>query len=99
MKTEYTVEVYRVDKRYKDGLRLYSKFDFIQQEHDELDRLTNAMFGDKKVNPLCGGDGKFVWKIFETYVTKKNLISGEEFRERYDTPYYCSPSSETYWSS
>ena len=90
MKTEYTVEVYRVDNRYKDGFRLYSKFDFIQQDGEELERMVGSMYG---------GDNKFTWKIFETYVTKKNLISGEEFRERYDTPYYCSPSSETYWSS
>jgi len=31
---------------------------------------------------------------------KDHLRSNEryEFTERYDTPYYCSPSSETYWS-
>lgn len=34
----------------------------------------------------------------ETFVTKKNFISGEEYQESIDTPYYCSPSSETYWS-
>jgi hypothetical protein len=26
------------------------------------------------------------------------MMGGAEFKERYDTPYYCSPSSETYWS-
>ena len=31
-------------------------------------------------------------------VTRKNLMSGVEFREDVNTPYYCSPSSETYWS-
>ena len=31
-------------------------------------------------------------------VTKINLMSGEEYQERADTPIYCSPSSETYWS-
>jgi hypothetical protein len=25
-------------------------------------------------------------------------MGGAEFKERYDTPYYCSPSSESYWS-
>ena len=34
----------------------------------------------------------------ETYVTKTNLMGGKEFTERYDTPIYCSPSSESYWS-
>lgn len=32
-------------------------------------------------------------------VTRRNIMSGKEFQERADTPYYCSPSSETYWSS
>ncbi len=31
-------------------------------------------------------------------VTRKNLMSGAEFQEDVNTPYYCSPSSETYWS-
>jgi hypothetical protein len=30
-------------------------------------------------------------------VTRKNALTGAEFQERADTPYYCSPSSETYW--
>jgi hypothetical protein len=41
----------------------------------------------------------FIVEVFETFVTKQNLMNGREFQERYDTPYYCSPSSETYWSS
>ena len=37
-------------------------------------------------------------KLKETFVTKTNLMGGKEFTERYDTPYYCSPASESYWS-
>ena len=40
----------------------------------------------------------FVVYVYETYVTRKSLMNGVEFQERYDTPYYCSPSSESYWS-
>lgn len=32
-------------------------------------------------------------------VTRINAMTGEEFQERADTPYYASPSSETYWSA
>jgi hypothetical protein len=32
-------------------------------------------------------------------VTRKNLMSGAEFQEDVNTPYFCSPSSETYWST
>ena len=31
-------------------------------------------------------------------VTKKNLLSGKEYQEASNTPSYCSPSSEAYWS-
>jgi hypothetical protein len=31
-------------------------------------------------------------------VTRRNAMSGKEFQEAEDTPYFCSPSSETYWS-
>ena len=35
----------------------------------------------------------------EKQVKKRNLMSGEEFMEPANRPYYCSPSSETYWSA
>ncbi len=31
-------------------------------------------------------------------VTRVNVQTGESFKEPVTTPYYCSPSSETYWS-
>ena len=34
----------------------------------------------------------------EKTVTKVNLMTGQEYQERVNTPYYCSPSSETCWS-
>ena len=34
----------------------------------------------------------------ERMVERKNLMSGEFYMERVNTPISCSPSSETYWS-
>ena len=31
-------------------------------------------------------------------VTRTNLMSGKEYQEPSNTPGYCSPSSEAYWS-
>jgi hypothetical protein len=31
-------------------------------------------------------------------VTRKNLITGQEFEEDVNTPNCCSPASETFWS-
>jgi len=45
---------------------------------------------------FCGAD-KFHRDI-EKSVKKKNMMTGKEFMEKVNTPYYCSPSSETFWS-
>jgi hypothetical protein len=31
-------------------------------------------------------------------VERINMMSGKPYMERYDTPGYCSPASEAYWS-
>ena len=31
-------------------------------------------------------------------VTRKNLMTGKEYQEPSNTPNYCSPASEAYWS-
>lgn len=38
------------------------------------------------------------FKKVEKMVERVNIMSGEKFMESVNTPYYCSPSSETYWS-
>ena len=81
----YTVEIYKLDKRCKDGMKLKSKTDFADMTLDAVERA----------NPRRAG---YIVKIFETYVTRKNVMTGLEFQERYDTPYFASPRSETFWS-
>jgi len=85
----YTVEIYRMDRRYHKGERLVQKVDVKAESKEKL------MQDYRKVTK----SDKFRIAIHETYVTKRNLMTGVEFQERYDTPYYCSPSSEAYWSS
>lgn len=85
--TEYTLEIYKADKRTKDGRRLVTVEDFAPSTKDYIETVA-----DKKRK--LG----FIVEVFETYVARKSAMDGREFRERYDTPYYCSPSSETYWS-
>ena len=93
---EYTLEIYKADKRIKKderygknrvGMRFIEVKDFAPVTKDYIDSCAAAY----------EANGYFV-KVFETYVTKTNLIGGKEFTERYDTPHYCSPSSESYWS-
>ena len=85
----YTVIVYKVDKRTKSGERqvLYKDYDT-----DNLSMLEHT------VKHTWLKSAGFRYEIHQTYVTKKNLMGGKEFTERFDTPYYCSPASESYWS-
>jgi len=85
----YTVEIYKADKRKKSGERQVLKQDY--------DTTNLSMLEHSVKNTWLKRDG-YRYEIHETFVTRKNLMGGAEFKERYDTPYYCSPSSETYWS-
>jgi hypothetical protein len=84
---EYTLEIYKSDKRTKEGKRLIAKQDFAPVTKDYINAVVE---GKRRLG--------FVVEVFETFVTRKNTMSGKEFQERYDTPYFCSPSSESYWS-
>ena len=83
----YTVEIYRKDARTKEGERLVLKKDYDTNNRSTL---------EKSVKDSLQKNERY--EIHETYVTRTSLMGGKEFKERYDTPYYCSPSSETYWS-
>ena len=93
-----TAEIYKKDKRIKNGnnrtknkvgLKFINSIDFNNMTEDEIvEHLSEGW------NPKNG----YSFQVNKTYVKRKNIISGQMFYERYDTPYYCSPSSETYWS-
>lgn len=85
--TEYTLEVYTIDLRRKDGLRLLDKTDYNPPYMEFLTHIVNDL-----------EDDGFIINYFPTYTTQKNLITGELYQERYDTPSFCSPSSESFWS-
>jgi hypothetical protein len=86
---DYTVEVYKLDRRTKSGERLEHKVDYPAHDYTKLYMGVHILW------PVSKG---YRVAIHETFVTRKNLLSGEEFTERYDTPVFCSPSSESYWS-
>jgi len=85
----YTVEVYKRDQRTKRGERMVWKAD---HDTDNLSMLEHT------VKHTWRASHGYRFEIHETMVKRKTIF-GAEFEERYDTPYSCSPSSETYWSS
>ena len=85
----YTVEIYKKDARTKSGERLVSKTDYDVTEQSMLEHTVKHTYRASQ---------GYRYEIHETMVTKRNLMGGAEFLERYDTPHYCSPASESYWS-
>lgn len=94
--TAYTVELYKADKRIKKderygknkiGLRFVEAVDFAPSTRDYINTV--------EVDMQQRG---YVVEVRETFVTRTNMMGGKEYQERYDTPNYCSPSSESYWS-
>lgn len=88
----FTLEIYKKDKRTKTGERFIGKYDYDRKDVDAMKREISALYPTYKVT-----DG-YRFEVFETYVTRINMMSGREYQERYDTPRFCSPSSESYWS-
>jgi hypothetical protein len=86
--TAYTVETYKADRRVKAGRRLVEKRDFDPVTRDYIDTVVEKL-----------QTRGITVELHETFVTKINLMGGKEFTERYDTPYFCSPASESYWSA
>ena len=85
----YTLIVFKKDKRTKSGEREVLRKDY---DTDNLSVLEHTV---KHTWPAS----KFRTELHETYVTRKNLMTGKEYQERFDTPYFCSPSSESFWSN
>ena len=85
----YTVEIYKTDKRTKTGERLVSKTDYEVSEKSMLEHTVKHTYRASQ---------GFRYEIHETMVERTNMMGGGKYTERYDTPRYCSPSSEAYWS-
>ena len=88
----YTLEVYVQDRRTIVGEKLKGKYEYKdvteQWIREEIRDLKHRLYPSPK----------YRIELKETYVTRKNMMSGVEFQERYDTPNFCSPASESYWS-
>jgi len=88
----YTIEIYKQDKRTKAGERLVGKYDYDRKDLASMEREVKELY------PTYRAKDGYTFNIVETMVSRTNAVSGKTFQERYDTPYYCSASSESYWS-
>jgi alkaline phosphatase len=54
--------------------------------------------GKYTAEQIAVADYSYFHDEIEAIVERTNIMSGQVFYERIKVPYYCSPSSETYWS-
>lgn len=87
---DYTIEIYKVDKRRKEGKKLI--------ECVEINAPDEAT-ADVRGRELTMHDSKLTFEVHETYRMVRNIMSGRMVREHYKTPYSCSVASESYWCS
>lgn len=93
MKQDFTMYIYKLDKRTKSGERLVSTT--VWRDRDEA--------GMKREVSELLTSGLYTVDLFRiefhpTMKTVKNLMTGKDIQIERDTPRCCDPSSELYWS-
>jgi hypothetical protein len=93
MKQDWTVSVFKIDRRCRAGERFVAKYPFTGMDRATVERelreLTQQLYPKK--------DG---WRFEVNPATKivRNLMTGKDVEIAYDTPRSCDPSTELYWS-
>jgi hypothetical protein len=93
MRQDFTLYVYKTDRRYKAGERAI--------ETTVVPNITKTLMAKTVIELM---DSKYPsaegYRIeyFPSKVTVKNLMTGQDVEIDRDTPWCCNPASETYWS-
>ncbi len=87
MKQDYTMYIYKADRRKKSGERLVSTTVWLDRDAESMARECKEVSGQG-----------FRAEAFPTMKTVKNLMTGVDIQIPHDTPRSCDPSSELYWS-
>ncbi len=92
MKRDYTLYIYKQDRRCKRGERLFSTTVWPGMDDDGMHRTVAELY------PLYRQADGFRFEWFPSMKTVKNLMTGAEVSIPHDTPRSCDPSSELYWT-
>ena len=93
MKQDYTVYIYKADRRTKTGERLVSTTVWQHRDAAEMAREVREL--QYELWPVSQG---FRIEFVPTMKTVKNLMTGKDVQIAHDTPRSCDPSSELYWT-
>ncbi len=92
MKQDYTLYIYKRDRRCKAGERLFSTTVWPAMDKESMNRTVVELY------PLYKATDGFRMEYVPTMKRVRNLMSGVEIEIPHDTPRSCDPSSELYWS-
>jgi hypothetical protein len=90
---KFTLEIYKMDRRVKEGQRLVGKYDYDRADKAAMEREIAALF------PTYRKRDGYIFNVVETYREVTNMMTGKTILERYDTPFACSVASDNYWQS
>ena len=92
MKQDYTMYIYKRDKRTKTGERLFSTTVWQDRTAEDMRNECNGLYW---LYPAKEG---WRFEYFPSMKTVRNLMTGKDVQIAHDTPRSCDPSSELYWS-
>jgi len=92
MKQDFTMYIYKLDKRTKSGERLVSTT--VWTDRDEAGMAREV----KELHIHNYPRGLFRIEALPKMKTVTNLMTGKDIQIEHDTPRCCDPSSELYWS-
>jgi hypothetical protein len=92
MKQDYTLYIYKRDRRTKAGERLVSTTVWADRDEASMRRESNEIYN---LYPATQG---YRFEYHPTMKTVKSLMTGQDVKIPYDTPRSCDPSSELYWT-
>lgn len=91
MKQDYTMYIYKTDRRTKTGERLFSTTVWANRDEASMRRECNELYD---LYPATKG---WRFEYHPSKVTVKNLMTGKPVQIDRDTPWSCNPASETFW--
>lgn len=92
MKQDYTMYIYKTDRRTRTGERLIHTSVWTRESDASMKRECNELVG---LYPASSG---YRFEYHPKMKTVVNLMTGKEIQIDYNTPRVCDPSSESYWT-
>jgi len=92
MKQDYTMYIWKADKRTKRGERLVSTTVWTDRTAQGMKHEVESLYW-----LYLPKDG-YRFECVPSMKTVRNLMSGKAIQIPHDTPRSCDPSSELYWS-